>query len=94
MKGPDMLDRGVLANRHGIGLFEESLTCRVHFNTYIASEITLLTLIARNVDPGNLRLTNLHLFFSTLKNYIITTTHLKNTNLAWNSFCFPKVFMA
>lgn len=37
VKGPDMLDRGVLANRHDIGLFEESLTCRVHFNTYIAS---------------------------------------------------------
>ena len=37
-----------------------------------------------NVDPGNLKKTNLHLFSSTLKNCIITTKHHKNTNLAWN----------
>lgn len=30
VKRPDILDQGVLANRHGIGLFEESLICRIH----------------------------------------------------------------
>lgn len=32
VKGPDILDQGVLANRHGISLFEESLICRIRFN--------------------------------------------------------------
>lgn len=47
-----------------------------------------------NVDPGNLKLTSSHLFFSTLENYIITIMDNKNTNLAWNSLCFPIVSIA
>ena len=37
-----------------------------------------------NVDPGNLKQPNLHLFSSTLKNYVVMTTHHKNTNLVCN----------
>ena len=35
-----------------------------------------------NVDPGNLKLTNLHIFSPTLKNYIVTTTYNKSSNIA------------
>ena len=46
-----------------------------------------------SVIHRNLKLTNLHLFSPTLKNYIITTTHHKNEILDGDEFCVLEVLI-
>ena len=46
--------------------------------------VRIIDQYAKNVFRGYSEHANLHLFSSTLKNHIVTTTHYKNMNLGGN----------